>query len=319
MSSIAPSFILERVRFLADKHRWTLREVDPFAHSLIHLTLEAGAAQVIVGSGSLPAYPSNSAIAVSLARDKAYSLAVLDHFGLKVPTGFPVFLTENFRDCRPAGRELKDAVCLGDKIGFPVVVKPNNGSMGRDISLAKTSGDIYHSLQRLKHKGYDMALLQNYVKGEEWRLFIQSGVPCFAYRKNILDDRDGFKAKYSDGLPVRNLHRGAEISDFRTDFTASEVAFSGKIAQITGLDTLGVDLIDASNSPRTLAPYKPEPVFQEEMIILEVNGNPALKSLQLLDHIDLADEIIKRSIEKAASGSSIIRTVGFEPPDCGDK
>ena len=75
------------------------------------------------------------------------------------------------------------AVAAAENIGFPVVVKPNNGGMGRGVSVQmNTAAEVREAFARARE--FDRSVLvEQLVAGADYRLLIIDGQMCAAAKR----------------------------------------------------------------------------------------------------------------------------------------
>ncbi|MGZ8297182.1 MAG: hypothetical protein ACXWU4_08450, partial [Allosphingosinicella sp.] len=208
-------------------------------------------------------------------------------------------------------------------LGFPVFVKPNEGARGTFAQSVADGEELERQLRAITSRYYS-AVVQEYLRGEEERIFYIDGEPYFAYRKTrpfvvgdgrrtvgeLLDEVD-HKLRRSglsptnrsdpvlDAFLVReglaagdvpdagtnvpfsekaNLSWGGGVEDFRESFSDDEVALCRKIHGRTGLRVCAIDLL------RTGGP-------ESRDVVIELNANPALASLERMGKTDLLKAI----------------------------
>lgn len=124
-------------------------------------------------------------------KDKFYSYLLLSKSVL-MP------LTMRYIDPDPGGKYINfaqlptlDAIIdnIESKFIYPVVIKRNSGSMGKNVFVAHTRQDIFNSLENIyskKQLEYDhVALAQQYIKPlVEYRVIVLQGKVEFIYPKN---------------------------------------------------------------------------------------------------------------------------------------
>lgn len=97
-----------------------------------------------------------------LAANKDYTRRVLADLGLPAPKYERVY-------------RLRAAVEAARRIGFPVVVKPNNGSMGSGVCIGLTSArDVRAAYRKARESGRSV-LVEELVKGFDYRLLVIDG------------------------------------------------------------------------------------------------------------------------------------------------
>src|SRR5699024_2186244 len=102
--------------------------------------------------------------AVSICIRKHLTKKYLEKSGIPVPKGDN--FTEESTD--------EDIIKYSHKIGFPVVIKPTNGSRGKGvISNIQTPEELVESLQYLRRDlNYPDIIIEQYFPGEEFRLHV---------------------------------------------------------------------------------------------------------------------------------------------------
>lgn len=97
-----------------------------------------------------------------LAANKDYARRVLRELGLPVPRYERVY--------RP-----RDAVAAAGRIGYPVVVKPNNGNMGHGVSIGmRNRQEVRAGFERARKFGRSV-LIEEFVPGDDYRFVVIDG------------------------------------------------------------------------------------------------------------------------------------------------
>jgi cyanophycin synthetase len=156
-----------------------LREIDederlgPSTGSIVHAAVARGIPFRRLTSGSLVQFgwgarqrriqaaeiDTTSAIAESIAQDKDLTKKLLEAAGAPVPKG------------RPA-TSLEDAVVAAREIGFPVVVKPQDGNQGKGVTVNITSGEQLERAYRVATEFSDEVLIERYLPGHDFRMLV---------------------------------------------------------------------------------------------------------------------------------------------------
>ncbi len=174
----------------------------------------------------------NGREAVLTSRNKAGVLARLAAAGLPVP--------ETTAVSNPADDEA--VLAAADRIGYPVVVKPNSTTRG--IGVAKASDpdtllgvtdylDLVHDYRATGDKTY---LLQAYVPdATDYRVMVVDGEYAGAVERRLPDEA------VAEGRWKHNVHRGAEARG--VDLDPDLRRLTERVAAELGVDLLGVDLL----------------------------------------------------------------------------
>ena len=86
----------------------------------------------------------------------------------------------------------------------------------------------------------------------------------------------------------RNLSAGSDVADFTTDVPGPLANVALKASEAIGLRVAGVDVFDVSPK-RDLS----------DLVIIEVNGNPGMQSLEAIGRDDLIDDIWTTILQRA--------------------
>ncbi len=283
-----------------------------------------GGRSVLSGGGGVCAYPVNSAVAWTISRDKAHTKTVLAAEGIPVIPG-GLFFAHGLRAAlREPGREVADAVAFAGRLGFPVFCKPNTGSRGDFAEVIPDARLLFAYASRIAplHESF---LVEPVVQGTEHRVFVQDGRIIFHAAKaapaltgNGVStvaqltaelDRNALApgvsatviAGYSpDDIPAagvrialagrRNLSAAGRI-DHVSDTAPTPLAriAIAAVAAI-GLRIGAVDLFDQSSSGDF-----------SDLVVIEVNGNPGLRTLELAGRDDLIRAIWTSMYEECLS------------------
>ncbi len=105
-----------------------------------------------------------------IAANKDYSRRVLGECGLPIPQ-------------YARANRIRAAVAAARKIGYPVVVKPNNGQMGRGVSIGlKSARDVRAAYKRAREYGQSV-LIEEMISGSDYRMIVINGKLCAASKR----------------------------------------------------------------------------------------------------------------------------------------
>ncbi len=167
----------------------------------------------------------NSHSAIRLCDDKAETYIVLSESGVKLPDTVFGPLCYN-KDCAVDER---DAHCIIQKLGLPIVVKECFGSMGKGIYLAENKDDLLCAMEKVKLKPH---LYQQYLpfkKGVDVRVIVIGGKAVASMERINQND---FRSNVAQGGNGRAIQLPNEFK-----------VVAEKVAKIIGLDYCGVDLL----------------------------------------------------------------------------
>ncbi|MFD1020149.1 acylphosphatase [Thalassobacillus hwangdonensis] len=102
--------------------------------------------------------------AVDIGKDKERTKAVLKDAGVSVPEGKQ--FQEHVQD--------EEIIQYANKLGYPVVLKPTDGSFGRGvISNVTSEGELRYSLEYVrKELDFPDVIVERYIPGPEYRLYV---------------------------------------------------------------------------------------------------------------------------------------------------
>ncbi len=281
------------------------------------------------GGAETPTYPLNSAVGQDLCADKSYSSDLLSEAGMRVPKGklfFPAFSKDN--TYRIYGRGIPDALnYVHEHLYYPVIVKPNRGSMGRGVQLVNNDTDLILAMQQTVVHGH-ACLVQECIQGSEYRLFCLDGIPRFLYRKkkpSITGDgvstlRELFRQSSNVKFELIELRqttdflwkqKGSFIPDTLGDSIWDGVPVEGAQISLSGLgnitagshiDQFTTEFKSVHNEmAKTIAEILQVRIFGIDFfstdsdfnnnVIIEVNGNPSLRGTWETGRQELCIEI----------------------------
>ena len=264
---------------------------------------------VLGGGGSVCAYPINSAVAYTISRDKSHTKSVLSAAGLPVISGGLFFAHTLRAALRDGGREVADAAAFAARLGFPVFCKPNAGSRG-DFAEIITDEAAMHAYAARLAPHHESFLVEPLIHGTEHRILVKDSRVVFHAVKaspEITGDGRTSIAALAAALDL-NVAPGvsaAAITSHRPDYVPApgeRIALPGRrnLSAAGGIETVSeqappplaalalsavealslrigaVDLFDLSSAGDSSDP-----------VIIEVNGNPGLRTLELAGRDDL--------------------------------
>ena len=109
---------------------------------------------------------------VEIARDKDYAKFFLKKFGYPVTLG-QTFFSEKINDnlARAKRRNIKDGLTYAKKLGFPVILKPNNLSQGSLVGKIYNQQDYYRLARKILNKTTVM-LVEKFYPGFDYRIVV---------------------------------------------------------------------------------------------------------------------------------------------------
>jgi D-alanine-D-alanine ligase-like ATP-grasp enzyme len=126
-----------------------------------------------------------------VSSDKNYSNFFMKKMGYKTIPNSESFYSDSWgKKISEENRGLRQAYEHALKIGFPVIIKPNNGSQGKGVKLVHDKKDFYTHLSNVFSK-FDIVLVEKYVQGQDYRLVVLDDEVISAYERiplNVIGD-----------------------------------------------------------------------------------------------------------------------------------
>ncbi|MFZ2030324.1 MAG: hypothetical protein WAU68_08460 [Vitreimonas sp.] len=282
-----------------------------------------GARRALFAAGQGSPYALNDANAASLARDKSFCAEALRAANLPVLPGRLFFVTKRWSEMRSPGREPEDACAFAASAEYPIFCKPISASNGLHAEAVADAQAFDDYTQRVAREHFAI-LAQPYVQGTEHRVFVLEGRALFSYRKqqpSVVGDGKSsvLRLVESAGLSARtrtrarnergsvlsldtvarrgavvvldgpaNRSAGGSSSDLMDGAPPALAKLGIDAALALGLRLAGVDVFDVSPA-RDLS----------ELVVIEVNSNPMIATLEDHNRWDLIDTIWRANFDAA--------------------
>ena len=195
----------------------------------------------------------NSIESIIKCDDKMLTHICLANEGIKMPTSISSTLcyTDN------GNRDYLNPVI--EKLGLPMIVKENYGSLGKQVYLANNYEELLEIENKLIHIPHIFQEFIESSRGKDYRIIVIGGkVVAYMKREN--------KNSY-----LSNLATGGTAS--KTELPKEYLDVAEKCAKILDLDYCGVDILEGPN---------------KEPIISEVNSNAFYEGIEKTTGINVA-------------------------------
>lgn len=203
----------------------------------------------------------NRASAIELCDDKMLTHITLANHGIKMP------LTLSSTLCYHDDGNRDFIKYVEEKIKFPLIVKENYGSLGRQVYLINSHEELLEVENKLIHVPHIYQELITSSFGKDYRIIvINHQVVAYMKREN--------KHSY-----LSNLARGGVAS--RVELPDSYLKMAIKASQILDLDYCGVDILEGKN---------------KEPILSEVNSNAFYDGIETVTSKNIANAYAKHII-----------------------
>lgn len=129
--------------------------------------------------------------ASDIAKDKDYANVFMKRLGYPIVPSSKTFFSKDWAEALDISyRNIEDAYLHAQKVGFPVVVKPNSGSQGSGVSLVHNKKELCQALRAI-FKRDRVALVQQALKGKDYRIVVLDNRVISAYERiplNVIGD-----------------------------------------------------------------------------------------------------------------------------------
>src|SRR3989344_1208425 len=119
--------------------------------------------------------------ASDIAKDKDYANFFMREMGYRTVPG-KAFYSEEWCKMIGSKQDIRAAYVYAKKMGFPVVVKPNEGSHGSGVFLVHTKQQFFRAMKFI-FKQDRVALVQRVVRGRDYRIVVLDGTVISAYER----------------------------------------------------------------------------------------------------------------------------------------
>jgi cyanophycin synthetase len=305
-----------------------------------------GDERLVSGAGWICVYPINSAPSYEVSRDKHHTSKLLVEAAVPTIDGELYFTNDYHVRLRPAGREFSDALQSLEQRAFPVFCKPNAGSRGDFAEIVNSIGEFERYIDRVKRR-YDAILIQDVIEGDEYRVFCVDDRVYFSAKRSdhricgdgasdlralvrteslnlvgegvsgvdvestlrLLEEMYGLApdrivplGEYVTLPGRRNISAGGAVEVLATQAPAELAEIALRACRAVGVRVGGVDVFD--RSPRR---------DLSDLVVIEVNGNPAISSLSKMGRDELIDDIWSHVLQTYFAEAALRR----RPQDVG--
>ncbi len=166
--------------------------------------------------------------ASEIAKDKDYSNFFMKKMGYPIVPGSKTFFSDEWGAAvgQPE-RNIDAAYAYAEKLGFPVIVKPNSGSQGFGVTLVHNKRELYAAAKLIIKKDRLM-LVQRPVSGKDYRLVVLDKKVISAYERiplNVIGD-----GKSTIGQLLAKKQREFIASSRDTQIKVSDPRIAAKLA-----------------------------------------------------------------------------------------
>lgn len=205
----------------------------------------------------------NSMNSIIKCDDKMLTHICLANHDIKMPT--TISSTLCYRD--DGNRNYLNDV--GKRLGYPMIVKENYGSLGKQVYLVKNRAELEDIENKLIHIPHIFQQFIKSSKGKDYRIIV-IGHKVAAYMKR--ENKNSYLSNLATGGTAHVVELPSEYLDLAV-----------KASEILGLDYCGVDVLEGENG---------------EPILSEVNSNAFYEGIEKVTGANVAGEYAKYILNK---------------------
>ncbi len=123
----------------------------------------------------------NHTASSDIAKDKDYAKFFMEKKGYPVAES-QTFFEDDWAKVLKSKRIISSGVKYAQKLGFPIIVKPNSKSQGADVSLVFNKKELASALRKI-FKGDRVALVERYMPGRDYRIVVLDKEIISAYER----------------------------------------------------------------------------------------------------------------------------------------
>lgn len=183
------------------------------------------------------------------ATDKTYTAYFLRQSGFRVPEGLS-FFSDTLNNSLESKRTPADACAYADKVGWPVIVKPNDMSQGTLVTRVNDAVELRTVAAEI-FKQTNVALVQPIYKGNDYRVVMLDGTVAAAYQRVPLqvqgDGRTSIAALLADKQKRYTAAGRGEVIHFHDTRIAALLKSQGLTLASMPADGQTVRLLDNAN------------------------------------------------------------------------
>lgn len=120
----------------------------------------------------------------SIAKDKDYAKFFMAQKGYNVAEGQTVF-EDSWAETVKSSRDIFYASTYAERLGYPVIVKPNSKSQGIGVTLVSNKKELTDALRDI-FKEDRVAIIERYLPGKDYRVVVLDGKIISAYERTPL-------------------------------------------------------------------------------------------------------------------------------------
>lgn len=123
----------------------------------------------------------NTLGASEISKDKDYANFFMKKMGYPIIPG-EAYYSNKWCKTIKSNRDINAAYSYAEKIGFPLIVKPNSGSQGANVTMVNNKKEFYQAMKKV-FLSDKIALVQKFVSGYDYRVVVLDNKIISAYQR----------------------------------------------------------------------------------------------------------------------------------------
>jgi D-alanine-D-alanine ligase-like ATP-grasp enzyme len=123
----------------------------------------------------------NTLGASEISKDKDYANFFMKKMGYPTIPG-EAYYSKKWCTAIKSNRDIHAAYSYAEKIGFPLIVKPNSGSQGANVTMVNNKKEFYQAMKKI-FLSDRIALVQKFVSGYDYRVVVLDNKIISAYQR----------------------------------------------------------------------------------------------------------------------------------------
>lgn len=253
----------------------------------------------------------NSLGASEISRDKGYANFFMKKMGYKTIEG-DTFYSDKWARTIGSRKNIDVGYKYAKKLGFPVIVKPNSGSQGSDVALVHNKEEFYKALNRI-YKNDKIAIVERYMKGNDYRLVVLDDKVISAYRRIPLsvigDGKSSIRELFNEKKKLFiKLKRDMKIksTDFRLCDKIQRGGYKWNFVLERGVKIFLLDNANLSTGGESIdVTKKVHPLFKKIAVDLTADMGLRLCGVDLIVNGEISDKPKEYSIIEVNSAPGL--------------
>jgi glutathione synthase/RimK-type ligase-like ATP-grasp enzyme len=144
-------------------------------------------------------FPINNHFSARVVADKAFCYQILNKHWFNIPKWNHFFINDKFNCDIFTDNKKSDIKNFIKKLGYPVFIKPNNGSLWKWADVIYDKKELKNHIEVIRNI-WDICIVQEYIKAPEFRIFVVNGEIQFSYKRSAASIKWDWKSNINSLL-----------------------------------------------------------------------------------------------------------------------